>query len=305
MSANYHDRPELSSSQLKLVATKTLAHYWADYVDPARPARTETDAMRLGTELHMLLLEPGRFATEYVCDSTPADAPRRPTEKQLASLMDPPPKAGTKARAERERIEEAAAFWRQWDQDHPIPPNATVLSADRWATLQGMANGLAANSMIAKILESDGIAETPIIWDDPVMGPCRCMPDWLTNDDWILDIKSAVTANPRRFRWQAWDLGYDIQQWFYLRGLAAIGRVPRRFVFATVEKTRPFVAVPFAGSDEWTRSGEQRGLAAFAALQEAKASGSWPGWCPSGEFATLAPPGVGDQPPADPSIDFY
>lgn len=307
MPDQYHSHPSISASHLKALATTTPRHYWADYVDPSRPERVETDAMRLGTELHMLTLEPGRFAETYHLDPTPPDAPRRPTAKQVEALGRACPREGTKAREEWDRIAAAAAWWADWDAAHPIPEGSTALPADRWLQLQGMADSLALDPLISEILTSPGQAEQPLFWRDPDLGiVCRCKPDWLTADGWVLDLKSTISANPRRFRWQAWDLGYDIQAWFYLRGVErALGIQPRGFVFAAAEKRRPFVAVPFLASEALLERGRARTEAAVAQLLECRRTGVWPGYLPAGELATLDPPGASEAPPADIDVELY
>jgi PDDEXK-like domain of unknown function (DUF3799) len=288
----YHSHPATSASQIEAIATSTLRHYWAEWVDPDRPARVQTDAMRFGTELHMLLLEPDRFAERYHLDLTPPDAPRRPTAKQLESLDKEPPKVGTKARDERDRIAAAAAWWRDWDRDHPIPAGSMPLPADRWLDLQGMTGSLLRDPLIGELLAQPGQAEQALFWTDPDLGiDCRCKPDWLTDDGWVLDLKSARTADPRRFQWQAWDLGYDIQAWFYLRGIEqSLGIRPKGFIFAACEKSRPWVCVPYLATEWLLDYGRARTELAVARLLEARDTGIWPGYAEPGKLVDLNPP---------------
>ena len=293
---SYHDHPAISASHLETIAAQTLRHYWADYIDPERPARTETDAMRFGTELHMAVLEPERFAKSYLLDITPANAPRRPTAKQLESLAKEPPKIGTKARDERDRIAAAAAWWTAWDLKHPIPAGVQLLAADRWSAINGMTDSMLADSLLGPLLSAPGVAERALFWDDPDLGvSCRCKPDWLTDDGWIVDLKSTVSANPRRFRWQAWDLGYDIQAWFYMRGVEmALGIKPQGFIFAACEKHRPFVCQAYLASDELLQYGRSRAELAVARLLESRESGIWPGYASAGELLYLDRPMKGE-----------
>jgi exodeoxyribonuclease VIII len=305
---DYHSHPAISSSQLKLLACQTPRHYWDAHVNPDPAPLVETDAMRLGTELHMLTLEPSRFRETYHLDLTPADAPRRPTARQVESLDKEPPKAGTKAREERDRIAAAAAWWSDWDRDHPIPEGSTALPAERWAQLHGMADSLMMDPVIRNILACSGVAELPIFWHDHDLGiDCRCKPDWLTDDGWVVDLKSTVSANPRRFKWQALELGYDIQAWFYLRGLElGMGIRPQGFVFAAVEKRRPFVAVPYLASKAFLEHGRGRAELAVARLLEGRRTGIWPGYLPLNQsLVTLDPPAAHDAPPADIEVELY
>ena len=74
--AEYHASEGISASGLKLIGRSPL-HYWAAYLDPKREPRVETPALKLGTAIHTAVLEPMRFADEYVV--VPDSAPRRPT----------------------------------------------------------------------------------------------------------------------------------------------------------------------------------------------------------------------------------
>lgn len=301
---DYHSHPAISASHLKLLACQTPRHYWDRYVNPDPAPSVETDAMQFGTQLHMLTLEPGRFAETYHLDLTPADAPKRPTAKQVESLGKVP-REGTKAREEHDRIAAAAAWWQKWDAAHPDQPGE-ALPAQRWLDLQGMASSLARCPIIGPLLAQEGVAEEALFWHDSDLGiDCRCKPDWLTADGWILDLKSCISANPRRFRWQAWDLGYDVQGWFYLRGVQqALGIKPKGFLFAAVEKGRPYVSTPILASDALLERGRGRVELAVAQLLEGRRTGIWPGYLPPGELAMLEPPGA-DAPPVAPEMELY
>lgn len=301
---DYHSHPAISASHLKLLACQTPRHYWDRYINPDPAPSVETDAMRFGTQLHMLTLEPGRFAETYHLDLTPADAPKRPTAKQLDSLSRVP-REGTKARDEHDRVAAAAAWWQEWDAAHPDQPGE-ALPAQRWLDLEGMASSLARCPIIGPLLAQEGVAEQALFWHDPDLGiDCRCKPDWLTADGWILDLKSCISANPRRFRWQAWDLGYDIQAWFYLRGVEQdLGIRPKGFLFAAIEKGRPYVSTPILASEALLERGRGRVELAVAQLLEARRTGVWPGYLPPGELAMLEPPGA-DAPPPAPEVELY
>ena len=171
-----------------------------------------------------------------------------------------------------------------------------------------MTDSLLRDPLIGELLTRPGRAEEALLWTDPELGVnCRCKPDWLTDDGWVLDLKSARTANPRRFRWQAWDLGYDIQAWFYLRGIEqALGVRPQGFVFATCEKSRPWVCVPYLATEQLLQRGRGRAELAVAQLLEARRTGIWPGYAEPGKLVDLDPPTPADKPiPEDLSIDLY
>ncbi|HEX5370037.1 MAG TPA: PD-(D/E)XK nuclease-like domain-containing protein [Dehalococcoidia bacterium] len=66
----------------------------------------------------------------------------------------------------------------------------------------------------------DGLAEQTLIWEEQGV-TCRARLDWLRDDyDAIDDYKTTSrTANPASFSRSLFNIGYDIQAAFYLRGL--------------------------------------------------------------------------------------
>src|SRR6266513_753124 len=55
-----------------------------------------------------------------------------------------------------------------------------------------------------------GEAEVTLIWSGPDTGiPCKARPDYLpAHGRWLVDLKTAASANPRAWRDQAYRLGY-------------------------------------------------------------------------------------------------
>jgi len=69
-----------------------------------------------------------------------------------------------------------------------------------------------------------GEAEVTLIWQDPETGiPCKARPDYLpAHGRWLVDLKTAASANPRSWRDQACRLGYHARAAWYLDGAAAV-----------------------------------------------------------------------------------
>lgn len=102
--------------------------------------------------------------------------------------------------------------------------------------------------------------------------------DWLVNG-WLIDLKSLVSADPRKFNRAAWDFGYDIQAVHYLDTYElATGEKPRGFLHVNVEKEAPYNVAVVKLSERFIDLGRQRHARAVAAYAEATRTGQWPGY---------------------------
>ena len=54
-------------------------------------------------------------------------------------------------------------------------------------------------------------SQQPHFWSDAAGRPCRCLPDVITSDGRLFDLKKTRSAVPKRFYWQAKELAYDLQ----------------------------------------------------------------------------------------------
>jgi exodeoxyribonuclease VIII len=222
---DYHAGPGISKSGLDLVARSPL-HYWQGYLNPRRDQREETAAMRLGTAIHTMILEPDTFRSRYAL--IPAEAPRRPTVTQL------------NAKKPSEDTLTAIAWWEEFDARNA---DKTIISADDYATVQAIAVGVW-GSPLAKAIFKGGVAEQSVFWTDPETGVlCKCRPDWLCepNPNYaILDLKSAADAGPDGFMRSAYNYGYHRAAAWYLDGVeAAAGCAPTASCSSPWRRTRP------------------------------------------------------------------
>jgi hypothetical protein len=132
----------------------------------------------------------------------------------------------------------------------------------------------------------DGEAEVTLLWRDPDTGvPCKARPDYLpAHGRWLVDLKTAASANPRSWRDQAYRLGYHARAAWYLDGAAAVfGEAPEEYWFVVVEKEPPYLVsvIAFdAEALEWGRRGNNRACALFA---RSAAANDWPGYCDPGQ----------------------
>jgi hypothetical protein len=110
--------------------------------------------------------------------------------------------------------------------------------------------------------------------------------DLVPDSDALIDLKTARTVSPRKFAWQAYDLGYAIQGGFYMDVANANDLRKKRFGFLAQEKTPPYLSC-IHWIDWWLGYGRQRYGKILSDLADAIVADRWPGYA-SGQ---LEPPG--------------
>jgi exodeoxyribonuclease VIII len=253
--ADYLALDALGSTRLGWLAVSPL-HYRYRLGSP----REETDATRLGTALHMAVLEPQRFAEQYACEPDPAmvapgNAKPRATNAYRAAVADM----------------EAAGF--------------TVLRADVRATVGGMANAVLGHPHAARLLERAPEREVTALWDLDGR-PCRARVD-LLGSNVAADLKttrSLKTFSP----WELTRYGYYRQASWYLDGLRRLGCYVERFFFIAVESTPPHDVGVFVMDPATLDIGLIECESLLKKLVECEHAGEWPGMFPDVQQAQLS-----------------
>jgi len=170
--AEYHGMPAIGKSGLDLMA-RSPAHF--RYQAAKEPSRN----MVIGTATHMAILEPDKFAAQFV--TLPDGVDRRSSA-----------------------YKEAAAAK---GADYVL----TRSEADR---IEGMVAAVRGNRWASELLEA-GNAEVSVFADDPVTGVrCKVRPDWLTAG-LILDLKTTSDASDEGFGKSVANYRYHVQAAYY------------------------------------------------------------------------------------------
>ena len=235
----------VSQSQLKDLAVSPL-HYHARHV--ARTARREeTAAMRFGSALHALVLEPAEFDGRYVVQTWDA------------------------------RTKEGKA-----ERDAALSSGRSVLDQDDAGTLSAMAEALAAHPVASRILAERVHTEHPIFWTDAETGlRCKARLDAVSaigRASAIVDLKSTTDASPEGFARQVASLGYHVQAAHYLDGWRALGGDAGTFVFIAIEKAAPYAVAVYELDTEALAVGEAKRRGLLDTLAECQRTGRWPGY---------------------------
>ena len=247
--AEYHAHKAIGKSGLDLIA-KSPAHF------RYAPKREATRAMVLGTATHMAVLEPSRFAAEFV--TLPGVDDRR------------------------------SAIYKQAVAQRGEESVLTGTEADRIA---GMATAVWSNQYLAGILEAPGQAEVSIFATDPVTGvQVKIRPDWLSADGLCLDLKTSSDASDGGFGKSVANYRYHVQEAFYRDVFQWFtGEKMRGFEFPVVESEAPHCCTVMRLPDDAVQYGRKlyrENLNTFARCLE---SGIWPGL--PGDPHVLALPG--------------
>jgi len=220
----------------------------------------ETDALRLGRALHVLMFQPDRAAELVVADLEPED----PDEFK-----------GKGAKARREAFKARKEEWRK-----SLPAGAAVLTDKQLDQAHGMRDALKAK--LGELLDRDAEFETPLEWTDDESGlPCKAMIDWhyLTkNRDCVraFDLKSTSDPSPSVFMRSIVNLGYHRQAAMYGDALARLYSLPVKFYVIAVRSTRPhIVARPYEIDPALIDTGRRQIRNALNAFATCRNTNTW------------------------------
>jgi exodeoxyribonuclease VIII len=161
-----------------------------------------------------------------------------------------------------------------------------TLTPGQWGNIYGMSEAFEHTSCsIAQELLTEGIPEMSIFWDDPETGlRCKIRPDWLRNDDIIIDLKSTQAGSPKGFLREVKRWGYDRQAAWYERGLnaaycaAGVDRQVEAFLFIVVENFSPYETAIYMLSGEMIETARQQIDTDLERYAECLSSGIYPGY---------------------------
>jgi hypothetical protein len=240
----YHlDTSRISKSGLDLI-DKAPAKYYAKYLDKNFPAPKDKKHFNFGSALHSSILENDLFRSEYIVS---------------------PEFSGSGSQAKKA----------EFDQMNIGKKQITLLE---YKSILGMAEAVKSNKKAYKLL-FDGIAENQFNWlDDDTGAKCKCKPDFLNSDNYIIDLKSTDDASEAGFKRSGRKFRYFVQDPFYTDGLEKNGIRVKGFIFIAVEKEYPFLVNLFIYDKEDQNLGREIYKENLKTWLNCKNSGIWPGY---------------------------
>lgn len=252
----YHaDRSAVSQSALKEMIQKSPMHFlykWSIRDGDEPP----TDAQRIGTLLHLALLEPEKYAARVV----------------IAKKFDRRTKEGKAG---------AKAF------EASLAPDAIVVDVNEKKQIEAMAISVMSDDMAGPILRSSTMRkELTGYFTCSLTGVrCRIRLDGYdpSGDRLIIDLKTTEDASDEAISKTIWNWRYDVQAATYLEGAMVIDKIPMSepvplYVWIFVEKAPPYACVVrFPDEDMLERANADR-VAAMRRLKECIVANKWPGY---------------------------
>lgn len=163
----------------------------------------------------------------------------------------------------------------------------TPMLTKDYGPVEAMAEAVLAHPLAKALLEKPGKPEQSLFAQDPTTGVwLRARIDYLHDPTEGrrtigVDLKTAVSADPRRFRKAVVDHGYDVQDAFYQHVLRlARGDEDTAFVFIAVEKEPPHLVSVIELVGEFTDTGERQMRRAIETYKRCTETGEWPGYAP-------------------------
>ena len=243
--AEYHAAPGISNS---MVST---------YLDPdggpemyeglylsKRFAREESDAFDAGTVVHDELLSGGGLVLEIPRDAL--DAAGKRTGKA----------------------------WRQFQLDNP---NRVLIRPQDMGPIRAMVDSVRAHPRARALLDLPGESEFSLRWTDEETGLGRRARLDRVNDLAIVDLKTSISVNPRKFAASCLQYGYHRQQAWYVDGFEAYSSEVRPFVFVAVKKSPPYTCMVYELEPAFVELGRRQIREALREIVERTKSGDWSG----------------------------
>ena len=252
--AVYHARVLGMASKSALDFLRHSAAHYRAWV-AGEIERKSTKALHLGKAVHAAVLEPERFARQYVIAPDFGDCRRR--ENKLARDA--------------------------WRAEHR---GSIILDSETGIAELGMVRSLAAHPAVTALVEG---AQTEVTarWEDGEI-PCKGRADIDNIElELLADVKSTEDARADAFSRSVWNYGYHRQDDWYRRGWRALGRPIAAFVFIVVEKSAPYAVALYELDDAARLRGRQENDSLLARLAYHVEHDEWPGFSESIEPLSL------------------
>lgn len=258
----YHGTRALVSKSALDVFSRSPAHYLyflqTGDTNEDKPVQ-EPEHFLIGSAFHCLVLEPESFAGRYV---------KMPDFGTMRS---------EKNRALRD------AWLRQC--------GATGMTPAQWAQVHAMRESVYRHKRMRRILEN-GRPEVTCAAVCPHTGLARKSRfDWVSEIDGIgIDMKSARDGSPGKWKREAADRRYHVQDGYYTENGKLAGIDIDGLGFCVVEKTPPYVTELYTLGPGSRLAGEMHYMEELQRLAECCDTGKFPGYSKDGEVCEIELP---------------
>lgn len=238
----YHASVDIPSCSLLKAMLTSPAHYQAKLL----ASQSKSAAKDFGTLIHTLVLEPGKFSSEYAVFTGKRDG--RDSEFKAFCAKN----SGLNVIDE---VELAAAR----------------LLAEK--VLQRRVHGRPFGDFVA-----EGIPEASLFYTDPTTGVrCRARID-LLHPEAVFDLKTTMHPTPGAWTRQALALHYDMQSYMYTLAVSLFHGLttPPPFVFIAAENEQPHSIGVYRAGASFVENGGRKYQAALGGYAACCKVGHWP-----------------------------
>ena len=237
----YHSWDAINATNLKIIVDESPKHFKHQWDNPKAP----TEAMRRGSVLHKLALEPIDFNAEYA----------------VAPKCD-------------KRTKDGKAMWAAFEAKSQ---GRIVIQQDEYELACQQAHAIERHRTAKKFL-TGGHTEVSIVWRDQESGVlCKSRLDYI-NLFVIVDLKTCQSANPEQFAKSVWNFSYHFSAAMYSEAFRAVVGKPASFVWVAVEKEPPFDVVVYEASQSVLERGRYEFAKALHFYKNCRDSGIWNGY---------------------------
>lgn len=246
------DGPSLSSSGLRLLWSKSPAHFWdASPLNPMRCEEVDKKQFIIGRAAHHLICGDVGFANHYVIrpEKAPDGRDWHGSNKSCIKWLDEQKAAGL-----------------------------TVLTPDDAEAIRGMAISLGNNRMMQSGILS-GLVERSMFWRDKKTGVwLKARPDVISTDSGdYADLKTTNSVLHKDTQKSLDDFGYCQQAALVLEGADTLGMPVNSFSLVWVEKKRPYCVRVQALIDEDIARGARMNRVCIDTFHACFTAKHWPG----------------------------
>lgn len=248
----YHSAPGLSASGITEFR-KSPRKFWYRYLS-GKYQHEQTKAMRIGSVVHCLVLEPQETFNRYIIHPDGID--RRTKQGKI-----------------------------DYEDFTKLAANKTILKKDEFDHAQAMANALKSHKSFGKIMQA-GFIEQSIFWQqDGTL--CKSRPDYYDGRI-VVDIKTTSAESQEEFERSIVTYGYHRQAAMQLDAVAyATGSNHRKHLLYVVEDAQPHEVAIYMLDETAINQGRIEYLQAAKDYQKCIDTNIWPSYNEQVAIATL------------------
>lgn len=275
----YASIKRINFSNLKHLISDTPKHFLYRWKNPKEP----THAMIDGRLIHEYILETELFNDKYFPAPTSINE-----DSEYWKLFDEKEQAKIKKNPLVIHDKRTSINKMFMSGVQAFAKGKEVIAGNKWEMYKSIKDSLLSSKFISKILgDKDAYREVTILWTCPITGAkCKGRLD-LYKGSFYVDLKSAVSANPSRFIWDAKKRLYHAQSAFYCMGVDkliedGVGTLSKieKVILLACEKEPPYASAPFfmATNSPEIEYGKKICTEALETLKHCSKNNSFPGY---------------------------